>query len=93
MMRSRYEERTYRLFSEWLKDNLNYEYLDNMAGDYAFVDTLFDGRFADTSGTYDNIYMEETDRDIANEMLNKYVVPRYYNWAIGWIDGEETEDS
>lgn len=85
----RYEERTYRLFRDWL-ERFRYD-LDNMAGDWTFIQAFFDGCFANTEGEYDNIYMDSANSSIANELLNKYIIPRYYNWAIGWVDGEEPD--
>lgn len=82
----RYEERSYRLLRELLDDSFSY-HVDNIAGEWHFTASLFDGFFPDTEGDYDDLY----DDPIADEMLNKYVIPRYYNWAIGWIDGEEPE--
>lgn len=87
----RYEERTYRLLKDWLEQSFRYE-LDTMTCESDIVSYIFDTWFPDGVGTYDDIYMEVANRDIANEMLNKYVVPRYYNWAIGWADSEEIED-
>lgn len=78
----RYEERNYRLLRVWLEQGFSYE-LDTMTCEADIVSYIIDSWFPDGVGTYDDIYMEVNNRDIANEMLNKYVIPRYYNWAIG----------
>ncbi|MBO5811319.1 MAG: hypothetical protein J6R32_10915 [Bacteroidales bacterium] len=61
-------------------------YLDNMGGTYDLVSSWFDGYFVDTEGSYDPIYDLEDNRRIASELTNNYLVPRYYNWAIGYYD-------
>lgn len=61
-------------------------HLDNMGGTYDIVAAWFDGYFVDTEGSYDDIYEIEENRAIASELTNQYLVPRYYNWAIGYYD-------
>lgn len=84
MMNSRYMERTYVMFRDLLEIN-NY-HLDNMGGECDIVAGWFDSFFVDTEGAYDDIYEVEADRAIASELTNQYLVPRYYNWAIGYYD-------
>ena len=86
-----YIERYYYTLQDFLMSNANYE-LDNMVGDWDFVGWMFDSFMGNTEGDYDPIYADNTKNAIANELLNKYMVPRYYNWAIGWVDGEEPND-
>lgn len=73
----RYEERTYPLLSELLEQTSYH--LDNMGNYYDIIATWFDSYFVDGEGEYDDIYMDEANRDIANELTNKYLIPRYYN--------------
>ena len=89
-MMNRYVERTYLTLGDWL-NALDYGYLDNMAGEYDIVNLIFDSWLNETEGEYDDIYRVEANRAIASELTNKYLVPRYYNWSIGYFDGEETE--
>ena len=90
MMNNKYVERTYVMLRDLL-DNNDY-HLDNMAGEYDIVSSFFDSLFPDTAGEYDSIYNEEANRAIASELTNKYLVPRYYNWAIGYYDEVRNEE-
>lgn len=83
-MNNKYSERTYVMFRDLLEQT-GY-YLDNMGGTYDLVSSWFDGYFVDTEGSYDPIYDLEDNRRIASELTNNYLVPRYYNWAIGYYD-------
>lgn len=85
MMNNKYSERTYVTLQEMLDDSFSY-HLDNMAGEFDLVSNFFDSLFPDTEGPYDAIYDLEANRRIASELTNQYIVPRYFNWAIGYYD-------
>lgn len=85
MMNKNYSERTYITLEDLLSKQSS-NHLDNMAGEFDIVAQWFDAFFPDTEGQYDPIYDFEFNRRIASELTNQYIIPRYYNWAIGYYD-------